>query len=474
LEQWKIVVVACVVIVAVSIYVVYTQVTTPSEPELEESLKEKARKFVEELRSKSSEGYDVREARRLAVKALKAYRQGDYESATKLLDLAIEVLEKAEKIEPKPWRICESNIMINDIPEVEDFVPIGVTYVETEDHVLEYVPDDPNWVQSCFIIVAIGESPDGEHTLLYQGRLPLTCVPCFEEALPGAFRIRLYIDGKWYYPVTFVGPMYYDGEGRQFEHPTVYNYDTTGKYIQTLSYNRERREWIHIIRPLEGEGFRLEMHGYARSTFWMGKMEGPYIVHGAYHNCENIDIWGGFWDVGITTITVEMPDLGSYTFNGTFLFDRAIHRSYPGIGRGAVLSFSCMFIHQDEFDIMLAHSVNPTPKDFPEFQHQAKICFPDRGEWYPLIEFNLTDSGGLQPEKFYLTGTFEAGTVNLTGEVFEFWPTRWGIQKGTWWNHNGKHAWGRAFIRWTGTVTINGETIVVDAVGVGEFTRFQP
>ncbi len=474
MESWKVIVAICSGIVVLSAYVVYSSVVSDQEAKLRQEFIQRARGFIDEFRAKNSGGYDVGEARRLAAEAAKAFRRGEYGDALKLLEMAMETLEKAEKIEPKPWSICESNIMLNSPPEVEDFVPIGVTYIETEDHILQYTPDDPNWVQSCFIIVAVGETQDGEHTLLYQGRLPLTCVPCFEEALPGAFRIRVYVDGEWYYPITFVGPMYYDGEGRQFEYPTVYNYDTTGKYIQTLSYNREGREWIHIIRPLEGGGFRLEMHGYARSTFWMGKMEGPYIVHGVYHNNENLDIWGGFWEVGTMTLKLEMPDVGTYTFNGTFLFDRAVHRSYPGVGRGSVLAFTCLFAHQEEFDLMLSHSVNPSPGDYPSFQHQAKICFPNRGEWYPLLEFNLTDDGKLQPETFHITGVFEAGTVNITGRVFESWPAKWPIGRGTWWDPDGKRTWGRAFISWTGYIILNGQRIEVDAVGVAELTRFQP
>ena len=45
---------------------------------------------------------------------------------------------------------------------------------------------------------------------------------------------------------------------------------------------------------------------------------------------------------------------------------------------------------------------------------------------------------------------------------------------GAWWDKNGKHTWGRAFIKWNGTITLHGETINIDdALGVGEFTRFE-
>ncbi|RLE58848.1 MAG: hypothetical protein DRJ32_05695, partial [Thermoprotei archaeon] len=68
------------------------------------------------------------------------------------------------------WQITEEpNTYIVKIPSISDFVPIGVTYELHDDGLLTYT-DDPCWKQSCFILVAIGWTEDGKHTLMYQGR----------------------------------------------------------------------------------------------------------------------------------------------------------------------------------------------------------------------------------------------------------------------------------------------------------------
>lgn len=43
------------------------------------------------------------------------------------------------------WQLTESNSWIRDIPTVYDFMPLGVTCEETEDHRIIYPPDDPKW-----------------------------------------------------------------------------------------------------------------------------------------------------------------------------------------------------------------------------------------------------------------------------------------------------------------------------------------
>ena len=74
--------------------------------------------------------------------------------------------------------------------------------------------------------------------------------------------------------------------------------------------------------------------------------------------------------------------------------------------------------------------------------------------------------------QFYLTGKFERGDVKLVGTAVNYWPEKWSVGKGVWWNKEGYRTWGRATIRWTGTVTINGREVKVDAYGIGEFTRY--
>lgn len=374
----------------------------------------------------------------------------------------------------QPWPLTESNSWIRDIPTVHDFVPIGVTCEETEDHRLIYPSDDPKWRLSCFILVAMGRTPEGD-AVLFQGRLPFR-----------GFNIdRLFINGKWHSPWGFREPMYYDGEQRIYPYPTVYVFGEYseelggGECVGSISYNDAEREWIYKVTPLEREGTTFEVHANARGIpFWMGKQEGPYIIHGAIWNKRDVDIWGGFWDLGTFEANLTLSGK-TYTFYGHFLWDRATHRVYYSKSvsgaAGAPLSFSCFSIFHKDFDIAIARSVNPSPihPSIP-FQHQGRINFPDEGEDFAFDGFKFSDNGGLQPSKYHLSGEYEGGEVNLTGEVFEFWPENWGVGTGAWWDRNGERTWGRAFIKWNGTITLHGETInIEDALGIGEFTRFE-
>ena len=88
--------------------------------------------------------------------------------------------------------------------------------------------------------------------------------------------------------------------------------------------------------------------------------------------------------------------------------------------------------------------------------------------------YTLEDNGGLQPSRFYINGSYEGGEVRLIGDVALFYPTKWKIGKGTWWDYNASRTWGRAFINWRGTITLYGETIEVkNATGVFENTRYR-
>ena len=386
---------------------------------------------------------------------------------------------------PSPsWSITEEpNTYITRQPDAGDFVPVGITYELDPSGLLTYT-SDPRWKQSCFILVAVGWTEDGEHTLFYQGRLPFTG--------EGGFRPRICIDGEYLRDVpTFKGGMYYRPDGMpeaDLPYPTVY-VKSPGGYAEGISYDVEGRRWIHIIRPPagtpEGEGLELYFVGQALGVpFWMGPMDGPYIVHGAYSRVKDIDIWGGFWVSGTFKANLTVPGEGTYTFRGHFLFDRAVHRIYYGGSAaeagpmrgptGGVLAFSCMVVFHDEFYIMISHSDNPTPADFPKFQHQGRVNFPSRGLSFTFNGFTLESLGNpLQPEGFRLYGPFEDGYVDLTGDVVAYWPPRgWGVNTGTWWDPGAKHTWGRALINWTGTVSLGDEVIEVSgAMGIGEFTR---
>ncbi|HDI01422.1 MAG TPA: hypothetical protein ENF78_03240 [Candidatus Bathyarchaeota archaeon] len=382
------------------------------------------------------------------------------------------------------WPITEEpNTYITKQPTVDDLVPIGITYELTSSGLLTYTPD-PKWKQSCFILVAVGWTEDGQHMLFYQGRLPFTG--------EGSFRPRICIDGEYLTTVpTFSGGMYYRPDGVPevgLPYPTVY-VRGQGGYTEGISYDEEGRRWIHVIRPPagtpKGEGLELYFVGQALGVpFWMGPMEGPYIVHGAYSRVKDIDIWGGFWVSGTFEADLTVPGGGSYTFRGHFLFDRAAHRIYYGQSvsetgpirglTGGVLAFSCMVIFHDEFYIMISHSDNPTPADFPKFQHQGRINFPGQGLSFTFNGFTLESFGNpLQPDGFRLYGPFEDGYVDLEGQVVAYWPPKgWHVNTGTWWDPGAKHTWGRALINWTGTVSLGDEVIEVSgAMGVGEFTR---
>jgi len=56
--------------------------------------------------------------------------------------------------------LIPANIDITDVPEISDFAPIGVVYELGDDGSLGYTPD-PAWVQSCFILVAVGRTEEG-------------------------------------------------------------------------------------------------------------------------------------------------------------------------------------------------------------------------------------------------------------------------------------------------------------------------
>lgn len=363
------------------------------------------------------------------------------------------------------WPLTECNAWIRDIPTTKDFVPLGIVYMETKDHILKTLPD-PKWGLQCFIFGGGGKTEDGKHTLIFQGRAPMV----------GVFKHRFSLDGgDWIVLPDTRAPMYFDNEGRIYTYPTVYN---GGETQTSISYDEQGRRWIFKIENRE-KGIILEIEGKARGIpFWMGKAEGPYIIHGAVRNQKDFDTWGGFWECGTSKINLTILDK-SYTFFGNFVFDRAYHRGYYlSAGVTSPVAFSCMYIIDKDFNLMLSHSINPSPLEAPvPFEHQARMnYFLNREEDFKLDNFKYSDNGGLQPSEFHIAGTFEGGSVDLTGKANMFWPDKWEILVGTtWWDSGSKHTWGRAIIEWNGTIILHGETIKVEnAFGWGEFTRFEP
>ncbi len=425
------------------------------------------------------EGYDVFLAEYFLKQA--KYFKGKEESqkAKKIYEKAFSVLREAKvlpSVEKRKWNITDSNIHIEKTPTEWDFLPIGTVFVESENGYLTYPSNDLGWKLSCFIFVGYGETKDREHVFAYQGRLPFTGE---KRHVP-----VIYLDGKWIKPFpAFLSPLYIDKTHKYspYNYLTVYNYDISSSYVQILGYNEKERTWIHKIEPVNGTGAKLEILARAKGVpFWIGEWDKDFIIHGVTFNKKDLDIWGGFWDSGEMKVNLTIQG-EKYEFEGWFLFDRASHRTYyfeskrEG-GAGAPLAFSCTIIYQENLNIMLCSTENPSPlKTHVNFQHQARINLFDKNESYVLTSFNFTDNkanNGLQPTEFYLNGAYGKGKISVRGEVISFWPAKWGINKGTWWNPNGLRDWGRALVHWQGKITYENETIKVDAVGIGEFTRY--
>ncbi len=413
------------------------------------------------------QGYDVFKAREYMVRARQAYKHGDKSKAKIFYRLAVKSLKNVPllpKIRLINRSLSSNNVQMKRIPTVHDFVPLGEAYVMSENGYLAYPSNDLRWKLSCFIYVAYGKSKEGG-LFVYQGRNPFTG--------EGPHVPKIYMNGRWIAPFPmFHGPLYYNESSN-----TVYNYDASHTYVETLTYNPSERLWVHQIRPLNGSGPWLRIVGRAEGrTFWLGDWGGPFLIHGVTVNKRDLDVWGGFWDVGEMNAELHLNDK-SYTFYGYFLMDRAGHLTYyyrravEG-GSTAPVSFSCMFLCQKEFCLIMDSTTNPSPLKPPvPFEHQARINFRN-GTSFPLTEFELKDDGCVQPSKFVIRGNFSEGYVNLIGEAFIYWPEKWFIRKGAWWDPEGCSSWGRAVIHWTGNIVLNGRVIEVDAYGLGEFTRY--
>ncbi len=470
----------------------YASATSHSTPlTTSGDLKELLRELAGEARSKEVMGYDVLYAKYLLLSAKYYYGEGDTSKAYELLKEAEKELENAELLPELPllnFTIADNTLHLRRVPGVWDFVPIGTVFVLTDRGYLNYPRNDPMWKLSCFIIIAVGNSSDGEW-FGYQGRLPL-------KPREGLFKPRIYLGGEWrILDTVFAGPLYYD-DGERFGYPTVYQYDLSGNIMQYLMYIPENRTWKHEIIDLRSDVALLSITAKAVGTpMWLGEWNKTYLPHGVYSELKGIDLWSAFWDMAVMNATIRLDSVEK-EFTGFLVFDRASHRVYepsgisPSIDNatpllpedtcqcrfpsafGLPLAFSCMVIYQDGLTIMVASSVNPSPWNPFPLQHQLRINLLDENITIDTADFHLEDDGTLQPKVFRLWGEFEGGYFNLTGRVVNFWPSRWVIGRGTWWSSNGTHSWGRAFIEWTGEILINGRVIEVNAFGVGEFTRY--
>jgi len=425
-------------------------------------LKELFREFASMLNEKKND-YDVTEAWYCALSAYYYYKSGDAGKARELISEALRLLRSSELLPPPPreeWGVTESNVWISRSPTTWDVVPVGAVFLRTGHDYLSYYRGD-KWKLSCFIIVAVGRTRDGG-LFFYQGRLPLT-------PREGAFRPRIYVHGKWMVPeIVFMGPIYVEEGDSVIK---LYQSDLSGEYLQEVVYYEDKEKWVHRIT--RGGETVLEMEVRVEGPpMWLGEWNGSLLVHGVYPKLEDFDTWGGFWSFGSFEGYVKLGGEEAEV-EGFFVFDRASHR--PLYGRtgsfgGAPLSFSCMVIHQEGLVIMVAHSTNPSPRDpGVRFQHQLRITIG--GESYATTDFELVDSGGLQPSWFRLYGRFEDGYFNLTGKAVLYWPEKWAAGRGTWWNSSAAYTWGRAVTVWSGEVVVGNRVIAVSALGVGEYTR---
>jgi len=433
---------------------------------------------ISELRTR---GYDVLLAEYYVLSAKYLWSTGERDAAVNALMKASEIIQNPQPLpevkEPAiNFRVVPSVTDVNRVPSTWDFVPLGKVFVLTKEGYLEYPRNDyVAWELSCFILAAIGRDSEG-HLVLYQGRLPMK-----PEENP--FKPKVYVNGEWYVPnIVFAGPLYYKSGPGYVE---VYEYDLSGKYVETLTYVPSNRTWIHTLSRVGGETIlRMVAHGEG-VPMWLGEWGKTFMIHGAYPKDKAFDLWAGFWDVGPMSATLNVRGR-EVRITGYLVVDRASHRRLPineserRFAGGAPLAFSCMVVRQGEdVTVMVTDTHVPKPLNPPTHpEHQVRINVPYLNFTAITTNFTLTDNGGLQPSEFRLVAWFDGGYVNLTGKALVYWPPRWATGKGTWWRSDAGFSWGRAFIKWEGVVVIHGgnpkknAVIKVNALGVGEFTRY--
>ena len=126
-----IIVISIVALVIVSSWICYVHF---QRSQLREELLKRFSKLRAEYQKKRAQGYDVSEVERWIEKARDAFEKGDYETASEMLDKAIEALKRAKKIPQFPFPVVKSNSWITDPITLYDFVPFGVTLVKLPDN----------------------------------------------------------------------------------------------------------------------------------------------------------------------------------------------------------------------------------------------------------------------------------------------------------------------------------------------------
>jgi len=488
----KAVVLPVIGILVIAVFLAYWYYFHSYKPTLaRKQLVEKFSKIKTWYLKLKTEEYNVTEAEYWVVKAKQAFDRGDYEEANKLLDKALKALEKAEKYSLPIFPVVKSNSWITDPVTLYDFVPFGVALIKLPDNRLT-ISRGEGWTASNF--VQFGMCTDGENILVFHSSVNI-----------GGGSLRLMFNGKRIFG-KLSGPSYYDKSGKYFPYPTVHT-NPSEDYVIAIAYDEETRTWYHKIvytktsPPTE----ILYVKGKGRlSPLWVGKPEGPFVVHGIAGVKQGklyLDTWGGYLDFE-ELVECRYHDLETgktYTFASGFAFmDREYHRLLPvgsvEIREGKIvdgIEFDAMSFHKiegEEIEFIFILAKNPLPEnikeeiEFPEFEHFGRINFVDRGKSYRFDDFEFRTDGRLQPLKYYLRGNFTddgriVGSVNLTAEAFAFWgyggAENWKVHR-VWWDPGGAAAWGRSFVKWSGTITIGNEVIEVrDVLGFGEFHRYK-
>ncbi len=421
------------------------------------------------------QGYDILYEQYLLLKARYYYSHGYVERAWDLIYKVGKLLEKpllAPEIDQHVFIPVDNSVNETRAPTINDFLPIGLIFGLSPRGYLVYPRNDLSWKLSCYIIVAVGKTSDGK-IITYQGRFPMM----IKE---NPFKPRFSIGNKIFVPnIVFAGPIYVDNTTK-YGGPTIYEYDISGRYMERLTYIVNERTWIHeIVNVMENKTILFIKAKAIGAPMWLGNGYNEMFIHGVYAYSKDFDMWLGFWDVGEMTGYINIKGK-MLTFKGFFVFDRASHRPYNTTqATGMPLAFSCIVLYQKGLTIMITNSSNLSPLIPPvTFEHELRLNIYDKDDkkWITitLTNFNFTDNGGLQPSRFSITLNTDDIRINIVGKVIGWWPQKWPIYKGTWWNPKAGSSWGRAFIYWSGEIIYKNKVIEVNALGAGEFTRYTP
>lgn len=135
--------------------------------------------------------------------------------------------------------------------------------------------------------VPFGMCWDDQNTLIFHSSMNI-----------GGSHFRLMFNkGRFYRFLT--GPSCYDGSGRYFPFPTVHLNPTRNPVLNAIAYDERTRSWYHKILDLRTDPPTeiLVVKGRGRlAPLWIGKPEGPFVVHGVAGIQEGWRIQRPWWD----------------------------------------------------------------------------------------------------------------------------------------------------------------------------------